>query len=503
MAKTDVTLVKQGYVAVFAYTAANLAQVPQFLGVISAAALTGLSKSKGALNPVYAKNSAVPGQIDIVDITRSAPDLGESTLEERMHKAALNYVEKQFREDCPQVWLVKISDCKRPDDLASWSSLHIVEGLQITDLDMGAMQSFDANEIGLLSATFNFIQSNKVLPIRFAKVADDTVLAEVLDIISSDEISCGSCAPYSGGCSRDYAITRANTGSPGLSSQLVYTEDGWATDTNVDIATLGGKDASRLAAVGKYLCVISEADGAHHYIPKDAISASGWSRVATGYQVGGAPRAIFAKSPSEVFIGGAGGYIYFSDDITAGVTVRHDGANTTQNFNKAHGSGEVIVMVGNSNTVMLSINNGQSFSLLNTNAGLTGPEAGANLLSVHVVGPYQWYVGTSTGKMWYTANQGKTWTQRALPNQSNLLSVNDIKASPDSNEVMAVAVQTLSLGYVYRSISGGRTWFDNAPGIAGIPALERINNITLCGVNRIAGGGKKSASTDGIIVVAE
>lgn len=503
MAKVDATLVKQGYFAVFTYTTANLSQLPQFLGVISAAAVTGLSKSKGALNPVYAKNNAIPGQIDIVDVTRGAPDLGELTLEERMHKAATNYLEKVYREDCPQVFFIKVSDCKRPDDPFSWSSAFIVEGLQITDLDMGALQSFDANETTTFSGTLNFIQSNRVLPIRFGKVADDTVLAEVLDIISADDISCGACAPYSGGCSRDYAITRANTGSPGLSSQLVYTEDGWATDTAIDIATLGGKDASRIAAVGKYLCVISEADGAHHYIPKDAISAAGWTRVATGYQVGGAPRAIFAKSPSEVFIGGAGGYIYFSDDITASVTVRHDASSTTQNFNKIHGRGEVMVAVGNSNTVMFSINNGQSFSLLATNAGLTGPEAGANLLSVHVVGPYQWYVGTNTGKLWYTSNQGKTWTQRALPNQSNLLAVNDIKASPDSDEVLGVAVQTLSLGYVYRSLSGGRTWFDNAPGIAGIPALERINNIALCGVNRIAGAGKKSASTDGIIVVAE
>jgi photosystem II stability/assembly factor-like uncharacterized protein len=503
----DVTLVKQGMVAVFVYTTADLADQPSYLGLISASSLTGLTKSKGTLSPIYAKNRSQAGQIDIVDVQRDAPDLGDLTLEERMHKAAANHLEDMFEVDCAQTWFVKVDDCGRPDDPDTFNSGLLVDKIRVTDLDYGAMQSFDANEIVTLTSTLNHQGINRVVAILFAEFADTTALAEALDVIYSDVVSCGACAPFSSGCNQTFVLTRANTGSPGLSSQIVYSTDGHSTWAAVDIPPLGGVDGNRLEAVGKRIVVISEATVSHFYINKANIATTtSWVEVTSGYQAGGGPRAIFAKSPTEVFIGGADGYIYKSTDITSSVVVKHDASATAQNCNDIHAVGQFVLAGFDSNTILFSVNNGESYSILTTDAALNGPEAGANITAVWVINDNQWYVATNTGNLYYTGNQGATFTQRNLPDQTNVSVVNDIKFAPDANQIGAIAVEVGGVGRVYRTISGGRTWFDDDPGIDGMQSLDalRINAVALCGANQIAAVGlKSSGSPDGLISIAK
>jgi len=502
MTAVDITLVKQNKVAVFVYNSSDLDENPQFLGIISRAAITGMTKSAGALNPIYAKSPST-GEIQIIDKSRSAPDLGELTLEEYFHKAALNYLEKLFKLRCEQTWLIKIDTCGRMDDPYTFDSFFLVEGIQETELDFGSIQSFDADEVNKFTGTLNYLQSNRLLPINFGEVAADTVLAEVLDIISADAVSCGTCSPFSSGCEKWYAITKANPGSPGLSGQFIYTLNNWGTETALDINGLGGQSPSDLFAAGIYFVIVAESDGAHYVIRKDSLVAGGFSRVTSGYQVGGSPTAGFAKSPTEIIIVGLGGYIYSTSDPTTGVTVVHDGSQTVQPGNNVHANGQVWVSVHDSNTIMYSINNGESFVLLVTAAGLNGPEAGANLTAVWVRSPYQWYVTTNTGKLWYSSDQGETWTQRTLPNQGNLQTIFDIKFSDESDEVGAIAVRTNSRGYVYRTFSGGRQWYQDKPAIGELMNNSKINAIALCGVNIIGAAGlKPSASTDGLITIA-
>lgn len=503
----DVTLVKQGMVAVFVYTTADLADTPSFLGIISSSSLTGLSKSLGGLSPIFAKSTSEPGKIEIVNVQRDAPDLGDLALEERMHKAAINHLENMAILDCPQTWFVKVDDCGRPDDPDSFNSGLLVDLVRMVDLDYGALQSFDANEVATITSSLNHQGVNRIIALLFAEFADSVALMEAIDVIYSDTISCGACSRFSSGCDKTYVLTRANTGSPGLSSQIVFSEDGHITWETVDIPTLGGVDARRLAAVGKRIVVVSQFTGSHHYNNKATIATTAnWVEVSTGYQAGGAPRAIYAKSPTEVHIAGAGGYIYKSEDITLSVEVTHDASATTNIFNDIHGRGQIVVAVADSNTVLFSINNGESYSLLLTDATLNGPEAGTNLTAVWVINDNQWYIGNNAGNLWYTQDQGATWTQRILPNQGNMQVINDIKFSEDSAEVGSMAVEVSFVGRALRTITGGRTWFDDTPAIDGMPALDvrRINAVAMCGVNQIAAVGIKATATpDGIIAIAK
>lgn len=401
------------------------------------------------------------------------------------------------------MWLLKIDDCGNLDDRNSFQSFFIVDTSKLNNIDLENIQTpLDGTEAMFeMSGTFSLTTWERLVPIKFAAYAESTVLAEVLDIIYADEISCGTCAPASNGCQQVYALTRANTGSPGLSSQIAYTLNGGSTWSTKDIAPFGGLSGNRLVSVGQYLVVISEADASWAYVEKDTISTDAFTQVNTGLEVGGAPRAIYAANPNLVFMGGAGGYIYKSEDITADVEVVHDASITTQNSNDIHGNGQVIVSVHNNNVVLVSTNGGVSF------ASITGSvEIGANLTAVWVRSAFQWYIGTNTGKLWYTEDGGVTFTQRALPNQANLSVVNDIKFSDELNEVGAIAVQTLTAGYVYRTFTGGREWYQNTA-ISGLNATgttnTRINAIALCGLNEIAAGGIESGSTDGLIAIAK
>ena len=498
MAKTDIAQLKSGEVGAFVYSKNDLATAPKFLGFFSENLVETLNKAKGDLEAIYAKGTR-PGEIYIVDTLRGAPQLGELGVRERVRPEAYNYLERIYKSDCPVVFLIKMDECGNLDSRTSFQSYWIVDAARLNNIEIENLQrQLDGSQPMVeMSGTLNHLTFERLLPIKFSAYAESTLLAEAIDVIYFDDISCGACSAASDGCEKIAFLTRANTGSPGLSGQIVYTLDNKETWATKDLPTLGGLDPRRMAAVDQYIVVISEADGSLSYFTKADIATSTVSQVTSGFVGGGAPRSIYAKSPNEVFMGGAGGYIYKSEDITLGVDVVHDGSLTVQNSNDIHGYGQTVVSVHNSNVILYSQNNGLNMSLLST-----PPEVGANLTAIWCKTAYQWYVGTNTGKLWFTENAGATWTQRLLPNQSDLVVINDIKFDPDLGEIGAIAAETINAGYVYRSFSGGREWSRVSPYVSELPTNRRINAVALCGVNEVAAAGLKSGSTDGLAAVA-
>ena len=487
----------QGEVSSFAFAENDPNELPGYLG--GCLALQSLSQAKGDRTPIFCKNPSVPNRYDIIGYQYGASALGETSIIEQLPRNVATYVEELFNRDCPNVLLNKIGLCGRPDDLSVFESILAVEGMTSTNIEFSELGSLEgeSNKI-TVTGNANFVRFGRFFPVKLGEKADTTVVAEVLDLIYADAVSCGDCGVASDGCDKIYAITRANTGSPGLSGQLVYTLDGWATNTGVDIQPLGGKDPSRITAVGNYLVVISEADGSLVYTLKSSISSTSWTRVTSGFVVGASPRAIYAPATNRVFMCGQGGYIYLSTNITAGVSVSQDNSLTTQRGNDIHGIGQTVVSVHHSNAIQVSQNLGQSWSLV------TGPAVGVNLTCVAVQSSQVWYVGTGNGKLYYTKDAGTTWTQRLLPNQSNLVVVNRIKFAPDSPLHGVIAVEDNARGYLYRSFTAGREWYNNEPAITVSSATpRRFNGVALCGYNDINAGGLEQGSSDGVIVAGE
>jgi hypothetical protein len=97
----------------------------------------------------------------------------------------------------------------------------------------------------ILTGTLSFQEWDRIRSIKFSERADSTVVAEVLDGFYYDTAQCGECGTPSDGCNAIYLLTAASGGSPGLSSQLVYSLDKGKTWATIDISTLGGLAGNR------------------------------------------------------------------------------------------------------------------------------------------------------------------------------------------------------------------------------------------------------------------
>jgi hypothetical protein len=496
----DPSIVTQGEIAAFFYRQDDPSSKPQFVGLFGESIIDSLEKPLGDLTPIYRKDPTRPSAFQIIRKTRAAPELGSLTINEYIKRNTRSLLEQMRAQKCDYVLIVKIDSCGRPDNIASWDSVWVISGAQLTSLNAGTLQQRDSEEAVETSADLSIDDYERLFPVGFGEKADSVVLAEGVDVVYADQQSCGSCAPFSNGCQQFFVLTKANAGSPGLSSQIVFTTNGTTFDKD-DVNSLAGASGVALQAVGTYLAVWSTTDNAHHYALKADVTTTpntyNWTRVSTGYVVAKAPTCAIALSPSQVFIGGQGGYVYQATDITSGVTVLHDGSQTIETTNAIHATGQTLVTVHNNNKLLVSQNLGLTFTVE------TGPNAGVNLTSVFVRGAKWFIVGDAQGKLWYTQDGGLTWTQTLLPDQGNLTRIDDIQFSPDFSEVGALAVRTSSAGYVYRTVTGGRIWANNEPTIRqASTAPANVNAVALCGVDAIAGTGKKVSSTDGVILVA-
>jgi len=456
--------------------------------------LDGTAAGQGEPAPIFLPSTQQRNAWDIVGIVPTNQELGSADFTQDMDRFLGDIWWDLKRTRCTFPIQALIGKCSRPDSFFEWDAKIIIDSARLTNLALPTFNPLtgDDNAHAQLTGSMSFIDMLPVKAIRFAEVAAATLVAEALDGVYNDDPSCGDCGTPSDGCQIAYVLTGANTGSPGLSSQVLVTLDGGSTWTAVDIDTLGGLSGNRLAVVGDKVVVVSAADQSHHYITVTDLNTgtANWTEQGTGYVTG--PRAIYSKSAQETFVAAQGGYIYKMTNPTAAVTVLTDGSLTTQQQNDIHGRGRVVVSVGASNTVLFSANAGDTFSLV------TGPAVGVNLTAIWVQTSQLWFVGDGAGNLYYTLDQGANWTEVVVA--ADLTVINDIQFA--NSHVGYVSGQAGLVGRVYRTTDGGRTWDNAAPSIASLPTNERVNFTVPCFENEVLAGGRVSAGGDGMLAIA-
>lgn len=457
--------------------------------------LGGPSQDLGTPDPVYCPSPAIRNHWDIIDSIEKTPALGTTDFTAHADKF-LRDVWMDFKNrGCKFNFQVIAGACQRPDDFTKWDTKVIFMNARLNKIALSALNplSGDKNAPVDFTGTVSFQDWQVIESIKFAERADSTVVAEVLDGFYYDIAQCGDCGVPSDGCNIAYVLTAANSGSPGLSSQIVYSLDGGLTWATIDIPTLAGLSGNRTAPMGDKIIVVSQAGGNHHYAKVSDVNAGtvAWTAV-SGYVSTKGPRAIYVKSTSEAFVAAAGGYIYFLSSATATPTVLTDGSVSTQSLNDIHGFGRTIIAVGGSNAVLASSNDGDSFSLI------TGPAVGVNLTSCWVFNNNVWLIGTGNGKLFYTLNAGSTWVQIGLG--SGVQVINDIHFENDVVGYLAAEVNGAAV--VYRTTDSGNTWQSTSPAITGLPTAVRCNFVWTCGVNQVLTGGRKTVGGDGLVAIA-
>lgn len=458
--------------------------------------LGGPNQDFGAPDPIYCPSPSQPNKWDIVGVVGKSQSLGEADFTAHADRWLRDIWLDLAKRGCGFNMQAVTGVCKRPDDFSEWDAKLVFYQTRVTNVGLGDLSplSGDDNTVLDWNGSFTYRTWDIIRRLKFAEKADSTVVAEVLDGFIYDVATCGECGTPSDGCNIIYLLTASNSGSPGLSSQLVYSLNGGSTWTGIDINTLGGKSANRAAAMGNKIVVVSQASGSHHYSPIASVKAGtqNWTEV-TGYVSTKGPRAIYVKASNQAFIGAAGGYIYFLATPTGSPTVLTDGSITTQDLNDVNGYGQTIVAVGNNNALLVSSNNGDSFSLV------TGPTVGVNLTSIWCVTDSVWFVGTGNGKLYTTINGGSSWTLIGLG--AGVQTINDIRFE---NEVVGyLAAEVAGAASVFRTTDGGITWSNTTPELSSIPTAVRCNFVYPCGVNLVLTGGRKTVGGDGLVAIAE
>lgn len=405
---------------------------------------------------------------------------------------------KLANQDCANDIQIHMGQCEDPKDFnAGWRKILALEEASSDDWgtggDLGSLNEGD-QAIVEETSTFSGRKLYEIVPVSLSELASTTTEKEIIDITVCDRAVCtGACGAGSDGCQKLFAIETFGGASPSALPSITYSEDGGSTWTTDDIDTLGGAEApSAVACVGRNVVVVSQASLSLHYANIDDLieDVETWAEVGTGFVASKGPNDIFSLGGSLTWIVGQGGYVYFSEDVTAGVTVQDAGNATVQNLNAIHGfDRENLVAVGASNAVIHTTNGGDSW------AAVTGPAVGVVLNTVVMRNESEWLIGTAGGALYATRNSGRTWTLVAFPS-SGSGSITDIAFS---NKMVGYMVHNIGgVPKMLRTIDGGRSWVN----LTTMPTGQTLNAIAVCNNPNKAFAGGLGTGTDGLIVEA-
>jgi photosystem II stability/assembly factor-like uncharacterized protein len=461
--------------------------------------MAGISQGFGDIEKIECPDPERYGGFVQVGEIQGEEERPTTTLEGRFALDLKSTLLRLARKRCAVDVQLHLGDCTDPRVFTDFRKIIIIEDAYLTNYsteDMGSLSSGDDAAVNE-SADVSGKEVYEVVPLAFSEIAAAIITNEVLDVIFSDTQSCGGCLEESDGCQKFFALTKAAGGSPSTPADVVFSLDGGTTLYAHDVDSLGAAvEPNALDVVGSYLVVVSEADGALHYALKsefDGVTDPDFTQVTTGF-VGG-PRAIKSVGRSA-FIVGSNGYIYVTDDPTAGVDVLDAGSATADHLLAVDAISSTMAVAVGQNSSIVKTENGTSWSLITPPTGV-----GIHYNAVAVKSSTEFWIGTSGGELYATYDGGTTWTLQAFPS-SGTGSVLDVGFATDS--VMFLAHQTAATkGRILRSYNGGQEWTILPESEGTIPVSDRINSLGICkyDANLVVGGGLADNGTDGILVL--
>lgn len=409
------------------------------------------------------------------------------------------------RQQCPVTIQIHFGECGHPGDFdKGWETIMtVVEGAVATDYTSGDMGAYQSSDRGAIDETITLEGqiAFDVGKIGFSSKAASESTKPYVGVVVCDAPTCaGLCGSGSDGCQAIFAVTQPLGGSPSASAGVTWTMDDWSTSAQAFVTALSSATPTGLACAGRNLVVICESRASLAYADISDIFADDemWAEVTTGFVASHGPRAVYAYAPNQIFFVGAGGYIYSSSNIEAGVAVDDEGDTTTEDLNAVHSpDGRVVIVGGDNDTIMLSTDGGQSYSLLNP----TGE--GDDITTVLALSASELLVGTAGHQLFRSQNGGITWVEVTFPGSGTGTKVAKLAIPPGQSTIMYMVDQGVSAnGRVLRSYSGGNSWVV-APEreTMSLPANASLADVAACAdVNRVYAVGAATGGATGILL---
>jgi len=364
--------------------------------------------------------------------------------------------------DCPFNVHLRFGSCNRPDDPEGWEQVMLLENADLTSrsYDNLVVREPGDNTLPEVSAG---VAADSMFIFRALQWIEQGAAASVYqlnDIAFCDAPVCGSeCGRGSPGCQVGYVV--GDGGCPD-DAPLLNTTDGGGTWTDLGSPfTTATDNITSVCCDGDYVIVTN---GTTASIAYSTDAGTTWNEVTAGF-TGGAPlEDCYLYSRQNIWVVGAGGYIYNSVDGGATWTIQEDGDITSNEFNKIHGyDDQIIYTVGDGGSVLKTIDGGKTW------VNVTSPTAG-NLYAVFAVEREVVFIG-GEGGLWYSIDGGTNWVQVT----GITTPVIDLTFCGCNFGFMVTGGPT-----VYRSIDGGYTWQTETTG-----AVANLYAVMCCNVNEV------------------
>jgi photosystem II stability/assembly factor-like uncharacterized protein len=181
-------------------------------------------------------------------------------------------------------------------------------------------------------------------------------------------------------------------------------------------------------------------------------------------------------------------------DPTADVTVLDAGQATTQDLGAVHAMSTTQAVAGGAAGAVVYTLDGSAWT-----AVAAAPTA-QTINAVWMRGTREFWVGTADGKLYYTTDQGASWTEKTFSG-SGAGVVHDI-TFPTASVMFVSHATATPAGRLLRSYDAGYSLNVLPEGVGSLPANDRFSAITACGndANMVIAVGLADDGTDGIVI---
>lgn len=458
--------------------------------------LGAMSQSFGDVTKIEIPDPNRYGSFIEVDRIRGAIERATTQLIGRYAADLKSRLLELARQGCAIDVQAHFGECTDPSAFNIFSKGIIIEDVVLTTHSTDELGALGSDERASVNETVDISATDyyEVLPLTMSQRGGDIVTNKVNDVTFFDLASCGTCGTESDGCQAVFAVTNGAGGSPTTPPDLLFSFDSGKTWKAHDIDTFAtAANANLVFGIGDYIVVGCNSEKALAYASiqdiRDGIDPSFTELAALGR--GPNHAHSFGR---KAFIVGDFGFVWYTEDITSGVTVLDAGVATIANLNDVSALDQYnVVAVGNDGAVIYT-RDGVSFE-----AVLKRPTAfGVHLTGVHMKDMNEWWVTAANGTVWYTLNAGKSWTQKVMPGTTPS-KMNSIHFSRKSIGYASGIVG--GAGKMYRTFDGGYSWIVLPEGIGSMPTNQELVAIHGCTQNpNLVIGVGLGVATDGIIV---
>ncbi len=442
----------------------------EFLGCHN---MTGVSVPRGDTTPSYCRTDKMT--YEAKRTRRGVAGLGGATLV--TYETVTNLLQELA---CPFNIYSMFSACGADEDPTNWDFLYIYYNMEPTSEDTDTVHigidPGDQVEV-MLSMPSSFTKRLKVKRLE-AQERDVSAITtdDILDVAFCDNPECSElCGTQSVGCQEGWFVTA----SGGVAAVIGRTTDGGSTWSQVATPfTTATDDIVAVDCDGDVAIVVNGITSEYAYTWDGAT----WTVVTTPARV---MRDVFMLGATRAWFCGYDGYIYYSDDRGASVTLQDAGVATAQCLNSiAFADRNRGYAVGDNNAFVYIRDGGDTWI-----AG-TGPAVGLandDLYKVRAVANTDIVlVGDEEGNLYRSTDYGQNWTTVFAATTATVGGIRDI-AVCDCNVIGFVAndqdpyfYSGASVdGVMYQSVDGGASWTAIT-----IPANDGLRALICCDVNQ-------------------